>query len=325
MDRVRRLVNNLQHLELLGWLGFLCFLSPWWQPFRYFAFFSLFFVPALLRYVAWLGRLLRRAGAGDAPASDPPASAVSQPAPPPGVIVRFLLSSLLSVLNPWQLTQSLRHGLAEAFRRAGGRLPSPETRVAAGYAPPFAGVWTVARGGPDQASSHSWDVLNQRYAYDFVITDERGHSHRGAGRRLEDYYAFGQPVLAPKDGTVVSVRDGIRDFPRPGSGWIDVFARDFRGNWVVIRHAADEYSVIAHFLKGSIRVRPGQVVRTGQILGLCGNSGHSTEPHIHFHVQDHPDFYRGLGIPVRFGDRFVRGGERLHGAEPLPLDLSAGT
>lgn len=174
---------------------------------------------------------------------------------------------------------------------------------------PFQGWWVVANGGVDEKTSHSWDILNQRYAYDFYVDDVQGCTHRGQGSRLEDYYAFGKPVLAPAQGVVVRARDGVRDHPRPGSGRLDWWTRDFRGNFVVIRHSGREYSFIGHFKKGSISVTEGDPVRRGQPIGLCGNSGHSTEPHIHFHVQDHPNFYLAVSLPVKFSNLLIDGSQ----------------
>ncbi|MDQ7030444.1 MAG: M23 family metallopeptidase [Ardenticatenia bacterium] len=117
---------------------------------------------------------------------------------------------------------------------------------------------------------------------------------------MEDYHAFGKPVLAPADGTVVEARDNIPDFPHPGTGWIDWRTRDARGNYVVIRHSERVYSLIAHLRQGSCRVRQGDLVQRGQVIGECGNSGHSTEPHIHFQLQNHPNFYLAIGLPILF-------------------------
>ncbi|MBS3966536.1 MAG: M23 family metallopeptidase [Truepera sp.] len=175
------------------------------------------------------------------------------------------------------------------------------TAVFRGFDATLAGCWLVVNGGIDEETSHSWELVGQRYAYDFVI-DQEGRTYQGEGTRLEDYYAFGQPILAPADGRVVQVREGIRDYPRPLplSGRIDWLTRDFRGNFVVIDHGHQEYSFLAHLQRGSVRVRVGDKVSQGQIIGLCGNSGHSTEPHLHFHVQDHPNMFLAVSLPVRF-------------------------
>jgi murein DD-endopeptidase MepM/ murein hydrolase activator NlpD len=76
--------------------------------------------------------------------------------------------------------------------------------------------------------------------------------------------------------------------------------KDFRGNFVIIKHHDKEYSFIAHFRLDSINVKKGQKVIQGQVIGLCGNSGHSTEPHIHFHLQDSANFWIATGLPIKF-------------------------
>lgn len=240
---------------------------------------------------------------------------------PPQQMFRFFISSLLSSVNPFTLVQSVKQvrGQKRAqndWQNCNGELPTPDN-----YPPktlfslPFNGKWTAMNGGVTPETSHSWDILNQRYAYDFVIQDADAKSYPAPNPlrplRPADFYAYSQPILAPADGEVVQVRDGIRDHQRPGTGWLDWSVRDFRGNFVVIRHAEGEYSFLAHLIKGSIRVKPGQSVRRGDILGLCGNSGHSTEPHLHFHVQNAPNFYRSIGLPVTFVNYEVENGGLL--------------
>ncbi|PTQ55685.1 MAG: Peptidase, M23/M37 family [Candidatus Carbobacillus altaicus] len=177
--------------------------------------------------------------------------------------------------------------------------PLPETYQQNNrYFFPLTGTWLVVNGGPDPDTSHSWDLIGQRFAYDFVVTDERGKTHRNDGRRLEDYYAFGAPVLAPADGVVVKARDGYRDYPHPGA--LDPFAWNLLGNYVIIRHEGNEYSLLAHIRRGSVKVKRGDHVKRGQVVGEVGNSGNSSEPHLHFHVQDAPHFLLSASLPVRF-------------------------
>ncbi|MDY0324258.1 MAG: M23 family metallopeptidase [Candidatus Carbobacillus sp.] len=176
--------------------------------------------------------------------------------------------------------------------------PLPETyKQVNRYFFPLAGTWTVVNGGPDPDTSHSWELIGQRFAYDFFITDERGKSHRDDGRRLEDYYAFGAPVLAPADGVVVKAKDGRRDYPRPGE--FDPLVWSLVGNYVVIQHEGGEYSLLAHLRHGSVRVKRGERVKRGQVVGEVGNSGNSSEPHLHFQVQDSPHFLLAASLPVR--------------------------
>ncbi len=223
------------------------------------------------------------------------------------------LASMLSMLFvPSMLRQASRQvsGNGRAHARA---VIDPSTyRQKSRYSLPFRGEWYVYNGGPDEITSHSWDIVAQRYAYDFVIADESLRRWIGKGDRLEDYRCYGAPILAPADGLVVEVRDGVRDAPGAGTGWVDPLTSDFRGNFVTIRHAEEEYGFLAHLIPGSVRVAVGERVTDGQEIGRCGNSGHSTEPHLHFHLQDRADFFEAAGLPVVFD------GASIGGKPPAP-------
>lgn len=97
---------------------------------------------------------------------------------------------------------------------------------------------------------------------------------------------------------MVAIRNNHRDCPWPGL--IDPLAWSIDGNYVLILHESGEYSLLAHLKKGSVQVRPGQRVRSGEVVGECGNSGHSTEPHLHFQFLDRPNLYRGISLPISF-------------------------
>ena len=139
------------------------------------------------------------------------------------------------------------------------------------------------------------DVQNQRFAFDFVAVDTAGKTYKDDGKENEDYYAFGQVVLAPADGVVTDVITGVRDNV-PGS----MNPYSALGNAVVIEHREYEVAVLAHFKNESIQVKTGEKVKMGQILGLCGNSGNSSEPHIHYHLQNTPIIQDGTGIRCLF-------------------------
>lgn len=219
-------------------------------------------------------------------------------------------SANLALLNPFQFVQIVKQGWGqiEALRRWNERPPTLESyRQRTVFTLPFDDEWYVFNGGTDEARSHSWDLVGQRYAYDFTIIDESGRRHRSSGDRLEDYFSYGSPVRAPADGVIVEVRDGVRDAPRVGTGWLDWLCRDFGGNHVTIMHADREYSHLAHLVPRSIVVREGQRVSRGDVLARCGNSGHSTEPHLHFQVQDGPKFLDTMSLPVAFSYCVVDG------------------
>jgi len=223
---------------------------------------------------------------------------------------RNVVSVTLSIVNPRMLrlilTQLGGEGLVRVRLLIRGRSSTAQSHHTS-YTLPFEGRWLVARGGRSWRTSHSWHLIGQRYAYDFIAVDGQGHRHRGPGRLKEDYLSYGQPVLAPADGVVAHVRDGVRDAVEVGTGWVDWRSRDFRGNFVVIRHAEAEYSLLAHLVPGSIALRVGDQVQRGQRVGSCGHSGHSTEPHLHFQVQDRRNFFLAASLPVPFTNTAVNG------------------
>ena len=227
----------------------------------------------------------------------------------------YYITLSLCFLNPVQFIQMAKQvvGQAAALVRSGGRLPMPESYPVVDssghpyiqrtrYTLPFKGEWLIAQGGVAPDESHSYGVIAQRYAYDFVMIDDDGNSSEAEGRECSDYFCYRREILAPADGEVVSTFEGVRDSPWPGRRRLDFLSRHFCGNHIVLRHSENEYSFMAHLARGSIRVRPGDRVQRGQVIAECGNSGHSTEPHLHFHVQDMPSIYSGIGIPVKFAD-----------------------
>jgi murein DD-endopeptidase MepM/ murein hydrolase activator NlpD len=245
-----------------------------------------------------------------------------------GLILLFFSSQLLALFNPFQLSQLLRqlYGnivLQWRMSRLGSDGRDRPTDIR--YRLPFQGEWLLLNGGPTPKTSHSEDALTQRFALDFVVADELGKRHRGRGTDVSEYGCYGQPILAAADGEVVKVVDGIKDAPLVGWGLCDFTARHFAGNHVIIRHADHEYGFYAHLIRDRIEVQPGDTVERGQVIGYCGHSGHSTEPHLHFHIQDGPNFFRAMGRPIRFQsaqldgaampDEYLpRAGERLSAA-----------
>jgi len=167
---------------------------------------------------------------------------------------------------------------------------------------PFKGEWTVFWGGDTKEQNYHVAVDFQKNAFDIIMTNTEGKSYKTNGQTIEDYYAFGQPLLAPCDGEVVLSVDGIKD-NIPGS-MNPIFAT---GNTVLIKTSNNEYILLAHFKQHSIKVKQGDVVKRGQILGLCGNSGNSSEPHLHFHIQDAEDFTKTLGVKCYFDKLQVNG------------------
>lgn len=166
------------------------------------------------------------------------------------------------------------------FRTRRARFQSPH---AVRFQLPVRGAWTCTQ-GEDGPLTHRgpW-----RHAFDFEVLDSDGNAHVDApeGRELSpaDFHAFRLPVLATAAGSVVKVVADVIDNP---IGSVNL-ERNW-GNFVILKHATGLYSLVAHLAHGSVKVVEGQVVRAGDTLGLCGNSGRSPQPHVHFQLQSGP-------------------------------------
>lgn len=175
---------------------------------------------------------------------------------------------------------------------------------------PFAdGTWAVAQGGSTVLINAHRPSPTQRYALDLVRLDRHGRRAAGfaPGAELEAYHAWGAAVVAPADGVVLVAQDGLPDLP---AGQRD--RANPAGNHVVLAISGDVRLVLAHLRSGSVAVREGQRVSAGQHLGQVGNSGHTTEPHLHLHAE----MRRGdewVGVPLVLDGRVLHRGHRVRG------------
>jgi urea transporter len=145
--------------------------------------------------------------------------------------------------------------------------------------PPFWGTWTISQGyNGEYTHKEDW-----RHALDFVIEDEEGKTYRGTGENVEDYYCYDKAIIAPAEGYVVEILDGIED-NKIG----DVNLEQNWGNTIIIKHADYLYSKLSHLKAGSFKVYVGEHVKQGQALAVVGSSGRSPEPHLHFQLQATP-------------------------------------
>ncbi len=204
-----------------------------------------------------------------------------------------------------------------------GKAVELDLRLESGTAPghfrsPLRGRWFVGAASTPH-SHHRWAVPEE-FALDLLRLGDDATTHRGNGMAMRDYYAYGQPVSATADGTVVSVESGQPDnvgmLRRPDesaeafnqrllAGQGELLAKGtaaVTGNHVILRHAEGIYSVYAHLAPGSLKVKNGDSVKAGQVLAAVGGSGNSTEPHLHFHLCDAPDALHCAGMPVHFDD-----------------------
>ena|ERR1035437_8617246 len=168
------------------------------------------------------------------------------------------------------------------------------------YRLPFNGRWFVMQGGDTPNVNQHTSVRAQWFGLDFAKVggpSRRELTRTASPSRPEDFYSWGELVLASADGDVAAVIDALPDNP------LGVRAPDHpAGNHVVIAAAPGRFVFLAHFQRGTISVRAGQRVKRGQVLGKCGNSGNSDFPHIHMHVQDTPTLNDGLGQNIIFGN-----------------------
>jgi murein DD-endopeptidase MepM/ murein hydrolase activator NlpD len=138
----------------------------------------------------------------------------------------------------------------------------------------------------------------QRYAQDWILLDPvTGAAASGNASLARNYFGFGKEIHAVADGTVVAASDGLPDIETIYSAppaTVDTAA----GNFVIIDIGNKKYACFAHMVNGSVRVKPGDGVKEGQVIGLMGNSGNSDLPHLHFQVvTDTPSFLGAEGYP----------------------------
>ncbi|MEU1489925.1 M23 family metallopeptidase [Streptomyces sp. NPDC005776] len=220
------------------------------------------------------------------------------------------------------------------------RSAAADPRPAVEVEPPVSGRWTALNSPADKVPSHGIHGYGQTYAIDIVAEPEPGpEGERGPSRpkfrrlwpvalRNDRFPGFGAPLLAVADGTVVYAAHGRRDHlsrnSLPALLYLMVLEASVRdvlgpgsivGNHLVLDLGNGTYAMYAHLRRGSLRVGVGETVRAGQQLAECGNSGNSTEPHVHFQLMDDPDLdvaigvpftWRGIGVPAN-GETFTVG------------------
>jgi hypothetical protein len=179
---------------------------------------------------------------------------------------------------------------------------------------PFDGQWYVFWGGRTGIQNHHVACSDQRFAYDLVAY-ENGHDRAGNSKTNDDYYAFGRPILAPADAVVAEAVDGL---PDNVPGVMD--RKHPAGNHVVLDFGNGEYALMAHFKSGSVRVKAGDHVARGDVVAQCGNSGNTSQPHLHFHLQNTQTVAacssKVEGLPAFFVD-YVADGQPVARGEPV--------
>jgi len=167
---------------------------------------------------------------------------------------------------------------------------------------PLKGSWKITWGGDTKEQNYHVESESQKNAFDIIKTDVSGKSYRNSGKLNTDYFAFGQEISAPCDGEVVLAINGVKD-NTPG----EMNSFDVGGNTVILKTTKNEYLVFCHLKHGSMLVKEGQQIKKGQLLGQVGNSGHSSEAHLHFHLQNKENMNTATGIKCFFDQLMVNG------------------
>jgi hypothetical protein len=191
---------------------------------------------------------------------------------------------------------------------------------------PFKGRWLTQNSPANRVPSHGTTLFASSFAIDFIPVNEAGRTAPITVESLlrpepaERFPGFRRLVLAPVQGVVVDVHDtapdhhAFRGLPsigyaltqrrRAAAGWAGL-----AGNHVMIETHEGPVVAVCHLQHGSVQVELGQDVRIGETLGRCGNSGNSTEPHVHLQAIDRPDVPNAVAVPITFGGRLPRNGE----------------
>jgi len=191
---------------------------------------------------------------------------------------------------------------------------------------PLRGESLVVHGGREIEQNAHASEKDQRFAID-VVAIKQGRSalqeqgiaalatvtYEGDQKKNESYYIYGRDVIAPASGRIVDILDRIPDAIPSESHY------DFKqpaGNYIVIDHGNNEFSMLAHLKKGSLVVNKGDLVVAGEIIGSVGNTGNSTEPHLHYHLQNTSQWRNGEGLPAQF-QNYISNGKFIHRGEPV--------
>ena len=209
----------------------------------------------------------------------------------------------------------------------------PVEREAVSISPPVRGEW-AAFNGPANSSGHRRLVLaleghvaiGQRFAIDFLQVDSTGKSYRGDPTQNASYFAYGTELLAVADGVIAATKDGIpQNVPGANSRAVPITIETVGGNFVAIDIGKGRYALYAHVQPGSLRVKVGDRVKRGQVVALLGNSGNSTEPHVHFQIADGPTFLSSEGMPYAMESFDVVGRCGIDAGPPASVKCSRTT
>lgn len=197
--------------------------------------------------------------------------------------------------------------------------------------PPLRGGDWIAEGGPSNSSYHrrarmvgnGTVYFAQRFAIDYVKVSADGRTYAGDPKKNTNYLCYGADVIAVADGKVVAAKDGIpENTPDPTARAVEMTMDTVGGNFVALDIGYHRHALYGHLIPGSLKVKVGDTVKRGQVLGRLGNSGNSTEPHLHFQIADAPSFVLANGLPYVY-DRIEVKPARIIDAKSDPPVIQA--
>ena len=237
-------------------------------------------------------------------------SSILQPGSASGPDRRTLAAGKTVVIFVWipvtVVPASLRHRITVGEVSVEGAPTTPASTAAVAIGPPLDGADWLAANGPGKASPHRRAFIPiegrgriaQRFAIDWVRLNPNGQTFTGDARDNKNYRAYGADALAVADAVVAATKDGIpENIPGLTSRAVPITLETVGGNHIVLDLGGGRYAFYAHLQPGSLRVKTGDRVTRGRVIGLVGNSGNSTEPHLHFHVSDGVSPLGSEGLP----------------------------
>ena len=177
------------------------------------------------------------------------------------------------------------------------------------------GVWYVTQGGDSKNKNNHYNINSQKKGFDFVLIDENKKAYSGNKNKNESFYSFGKEVLAPIDGEIISVIDGIKE-NEPGH----INRYYSAGNSIMLKTKNNEFLFFGHLKNNSIKVKPGDIITKGTVIAQVGNTGKSYYPHLHFHIQNIESINSADGVKCYFDKLIVNDKEKTN-YSPIKGDL----
>ncbi len=174
------------------------------------------------------------------------------------------------------------------------------------------GKFCIIHGGSNKTINHHNTVMAQKFALDIVQINNLGLRIKNwRAKKVDDFHIYGSIIYSPCDGTIIEAIDHHENL-EPSH----MDPENPAGNYIAIAMGGSKVSVLlTHLMKCSLQIEKGSIVKKGQPLAKVGNSGNSSEPHLHIHCVSNTteDFlFSGTPIPIKFDNRFLIRNSKFH-------------